>query len=72
MAFDLATLVCPEHTALVTQECQRGVMGDLSALPELAEAAGGEVTKNIASANSFGPLPTAGERARISVRQSLT
>ena len=48
MAFDLATLVRPEHTALVTQECQRGVMGDLSALPELAEAAAGEVTKNIA------------------------
>ena len=48
MAFDLATLVRPQHTALVTQECQRGVMGDLSALPELAEAAAGEVTKNIA------------------------
>ena len=48
MAFDLPTLVCPEHTALVTQECQRGVMGDLSALPELAEAAAGEVTQNIA------------------------
>ena len=48
MAFDVSTLVQPEHTALVTQECQRGVMGDLSALPELAEAAAGDVTKNIA------------------------
>ncbi len=48
MAFDFSTLVQPEHTALVTQECQRGVMGDLSALPELAEAAAGDVTKNIA------------------------
>jgi nicotinamidase-related amidase len=48
MAFDLSKLVQPEHTALVTQECQRGVMGDLSALPELAEAAAGGVTKNIA------------------------
>src|SRR4029450_2035184 len=29
----------PAHTALVTQECQRGVMGDLSQLPELAKNA---------------------------------
>jgi nicotinamidase-related amidase len=36
---DLRTLVDPAHTALVTQEIQRGVMGDLSALPELAAAA---------------------------------
>jgi biuret amidohydrolase len=35
----LAELVEPAHTALVTQECQRGVIGDLSALPELAKAA---------------------------------
>ena len=39
MALDLGELVDPAHTALVTQECQRGVMGDLSALPELAAAA---------------------------------
>jgi nicotinamidase-related amidase len=44
---DLATLVAPAHTALVTQECQRGVMGDRSALPALAEAAQGEVIQNI-------------------------
>jgi nicotinamidase-related amidase len=37
---DLAALVAPAHTALVTQEVQRGVVGDLSALPELARAAG--------------------------------
>jgi nicotinamidase-related amidase len=36
---DLRALVDPAHTALVTQEIQRGVMGDLSALPELAAAA---------------------------------
>jgi nicotinamidase-related amidase len=36
---DLRALVAPGHTALVTQECQRGVVGDLSALPELASAA---------------------------------
>jgi nicotinamidase-related amidase len=39
MPLDLASLVAPAHTALVTQECQRGVIGDLSALPELAAAA---------------------------------
>ncbi len=48
MAFELATLVRAEHTALVTQECQRGVMGDLSPLSELADAASGDVTNNIA------------------------
>ena len=48
MPIDLAQLADPRHTALVTQECQRAVIGDLSALPELAAAAKGEVTENIA------------------------
>ena len=39
MALDLRELVDPSHTALVTQECQRGVMGDLSQLPALAAQA---------------------------------
>ena len=39
MALDLAALCAPGHTALVTQEIQRGVVGDLSALPDLAAAA---------------------------------
>src|SRR5207302_4377060 len=39
MAVDLAELVAPEHTAVVTSEVQRGVVGDASALPELAQAA---------------------------------
>ena len=39
MALDLRALALPAHTALVTQECQRGVMGDLSQLPELAAEA---------------------------------
>ena len=30
MALDLAELVAPAHTALVTSECQRGVIGDLA------------------------------------------
>ena len=47
MSLDLASLIDPRHTALVTQECQRGVMGDLSPLPDLAAAAKGAVTENI-------------------------
>jgi len=39
MPLDLRSLVAPAHTALVTQELQRGVMGDLSQLPALAAAA---------------------------------
>ncbi len=47
MALDLERLADPAHTALLTQECQRGVMGDLSQLPELADAARGAVTRNL-------------------------
>lgn len=39
MPLDLDALLAPERCALVTQECQRGVIGDLSGLPALAEAA---------------------------------
>ena len=39
MALELRALVDASHTALVTQECQRGVIGDLSQLPELAAEA---------------------------------
>jgi len=47
MPLDLASLLAPAHTALVTQEIQRGVIGDLSALPELAKE-GQRVLPNIA------------------------
>lgn len=40
MPLDLATLVDPAHTAVVTQELQGGVVGPDSALPALREAAG--------------------------------
>jgi biuret amidohydrolase len=36
---DLAALVDPAHTVVVTQECQVGVLGPTSAFPELAAAA---------------------------------
>lgn len=39
MPLDLAALVAPAHTALVTQEIQQGVVGSASALPDLAAAA---------------------------------
>jgi len=39
MPLDLAALVAPGRTALITQEIQRGVCGDLSQLPDLAKAA---------------------------------
>jgi nicotinamidase-related amidase len=36
MPLDLVALLAPGTCALITQECQRGVIGDRSALPELA------------------------------------
>lgn len=45
---ELTDLVRPAHTVLVTQECQRGVIGDLSLLPALAEAAGKGLIPNVA------------------------
>jgi nicotinamidase-related amidase len=43
MALDLATLVAPAHTAVLTMEMQRGIIGDLARLTQLrdeTEAAG--------------------------------
>jgi nicotinamidase-related amidase len=39
VAVDLGALVAPDHTALVLQEVQNGVVGARSALPALTEAA---------------------------------
>ena len=38
MALDLSELVAVSHTAIVTQECQEGVIGARSSLPDLAAA----------------------------------
>jgi nicotinamidase-related amidase len=46
MPLDLGALVDPRHTAVVTSEIQRGVIGDLSALPELAKQ-GREIVPNV-------------------------
>jgi nicotinamidase-related amidase len=40
---DLAALVAPAHTAVVTSVVQNGVVGERSALPALAEAAAAEM-----------------------------
>jgi nicotinamidase-related amidase len=42
----LSELIAPDHTALVTQECQRGVLGERAIFPELAEAARAEMIPN--------------------------
>ena len=39
MAFDHRSLLDPRTTVVVTSECQNGVLGEASYLPELAEAA---------------------------------
>src|SRR5437868_3895105 len=48
MPLDLRTLVAPAHTALVTQECQVGVIGDAAVLRELADAAQAVAVPNMA------------------------
>src|SRR5690349_7196925 len=37
MPVDLKALVAPEHTAVLTMEIQRGVVGDLAVMPDLAD-----------------------------------
>ncbi len=46
MPVDLAALLAPAHTAVVTSEIQNGVVGERSALPQLAEAARETVIPN--------------------------
>jgi nicotinamidase-related amidase len=46
MAFDVTAMLSPGRCALVTSECQNGVIGSGSALPELAVAAAGTVRPN--------------------------
>jgi biuret amidohydrolase len=48
MAPDLRSIVDPTHTVLLLQECQKGVVGDLSALPDMAQAAKVSMIPNVA------------------------
>ena len=46
MPFDVAALVDPAHTAVVTSECQNSVLGVDALLPELAASAASNVIPN--------------------------
>jgi nicotinamidase-related amidase len=58
----LADLVHPESTVVLTQECQKGVIGDLSLLPALAESA-----KEIGLVENVNRLVTTGRAAGCGV-----
>jgi nicotinamidase-related amidase len=47
MPRDVAPLINPAHTVLLLQECQKGVIGPLSALPDMAAAAQIEMIPNL-------------------------
>lgn len=47
MPLDLAALVDPSHTAVITSEVQNGVVGERSALPAIAEAAAAEMLPSL-------------------------
>jgi nicotinamidase-related amidase len=59
---ELCDLVTPAHTAIITQECQRGVIGDMSALPELAASA-----RETGMIDNVARLVDAGRRAGLQV-----
>jgi nicotinamidase-related amidase len=48
MPRDLREIVDPQHTVLILQECQKGVIGEMSNLPEMAAAAKVEMIPNLA------------------------
>lgn len=58
----LADLVQPESTVVLTQECQKGVIGDLSLLPALADSA-----KAIGLVENVNRLVTTGRAAGCGV-----
>jgi nicotinamidase-related amidase len=59
---DLRALVAPETTAILTMEVQRGVVGDLSTIPELAAEA-----RSVGLAGSIGELLGTGRGAGVTV-----
>ena len=48
MTLDLDVLLVPERCALVVNECQRGVIGDLSGIPALADSAQNGMIQTVA------------------------
>jgi nicotinamidase-related amidase len=59
---ELCDLVAPAHTAIITQECQRGVIGETSALPELAKSA-----RETGMIDNVARLVEAGRRAGVQI-----
>jgi nicotinamidase-related amidase len=59
---ELRDLVAPAHTAILTQECQRGVIGEQSALPQLAEAA-----RSTGMVENVARLVESGRRAGVEI-----
>lgn len=58
----LCELVAPGHTAILTQECQRGVIGPDAVLPQLAAAA-----RDTGMIDNVARLVAAGRRAGVEV-----
>jgi nicotinamidase-related amidase len=48
MPRDLSEIIDPQHTVLILQECQKGVIGEVSNLPDMAAAAKVEMIPNLA------------------------
>ena len=59
---ELRELVAPAHTAILTQECQRGVVGEHSALPQLAE-----VARSTGMVDNVARLVESGRRAGVEI-----
>jgi nicotinamidase-related amidase len=66
MAQDLRELLTPATTVLLTQECQRGVVGPDSMIPELADAA-----RTSGALANITRLVHAARRARVGVLHAL-
>jgi nicotinamidase-related amidase len=62
MPIDLAEMVAPGHTAMLTMEMQRGIVGDLAVIPDLAA----EVAAQSVIANASG-LAAAAREAGVHV-----
>lgn len=66
MAVDLASLLDPRHTALITVEFQKGVVGSLSRLPALADA-----VRETGIATRLGTLARAARKAKVPVLHGI-
>jgi nicotinamidase-related amidase len=66
MPVDVAALLAPAHTVLLTQECQNGVIGTHSALPELAKAA-----RSSGMIANIGQLASAARLAGVTVLHAI-